>query len=91
MAKRARKRGAATTWWTVGALVAVAVLLAWWLSARRAEAPGLPASIPGARALSESPDEHEAAHDGAHDEITDDEKQGLEKVLREHNGAAPGK
>jgi len=75
----------------VGALVAVAVLLAWWLSARRAEAPGLPASIPGARALSVPPDEHEAAHGGAHDEITDDEKQGLEKVLREHGGAAADK
>lgn len=91
MAKRARKGGKSTAWWTVGALVALAVLLAWWLSARRAEAPGLPASIPGARALSQPPDEHEAPHDGTHDEITDDEKQGLEKVLREHNGAAPGK
>lgn len=87
MAKRARKRGAATTWWTVGVLVALALLLVWWLSARRAEAPGLPASIPGARALSELPEEH----GGAHDEITDDEKQGLEKVLRDHGAPSPGK
>ena len=85
MAKRARK-GGTTTWWMVGGLVALALLLAWWMSARRAEAPGLPSGMPGARALSESPGQH----DGPHDDITDEEKQGLEKVLREH-GAAPGK
>jgi hypothetical protein len=76
----------------VGGLVLAALALAWWLSARRAEAPGLPSGMPGARALSESPDHAGAAddHAGAHDEITDDEKQSLEKVLRE-KGAGAGK
>lgn len=85
MAKRARK-SSGTAWWTVAAIVAAAVLLVWWLSARRAEAPGLPASIPGARALSALPD----ARDHDHDEITDDEKHGLESILRERGAATPG-
>jgi hypothetical protein len=91
MAKRARKGRGAATWWTVGGLVAAALFLAWWLSARRAEAPGLPSGMPGARALSESPEHAGAAdeHAGAHDEITDEEKRDLEKVLRE-KGAGGG-
>jgi hypothetical protein len=81
MAKRARKNG--TMWWTIAAVVAFVVLTAWWLSARRAEAPGLPASQPGARALSESHDAPQAGHG----EITDDEKQDLDRIIRE-GGAA---
>jgi len=85
MAKRARKSKVGT-WRMVAAIVAAAALLVWWLSARRAEAPGLPASQPGARALSEAPGPHE---DGP-GEITDEEKQGLERILRERGAATPG-
>jgi hypothetical protein len=88
MARRARK-GSAQTAWAVAAIVAAALLLVWWLSARRAEAPGLPASQPGARALSEVPGPL-GAHEGGHGEITDDEKQDLERILRERGGATPG-
>lgn len=89
MTKRARTRGGAT-WWAIGMAILAAGLLAWWLSARRAEAPGLPASQPGARALSEHPgDGHEAAHEPGHDEITGEEKADLERIIRERgNGAA---
>jgi hypothetical protein len=61
-------------------------LLLWWLSARRAEAPGLPASQPGARALSVPPD----APEHAHDEITGDEKADLERIIRERGAKTPG-
>ncbi len=87
MAKRARNRGSGA-WWTVAAIVALAVLLVWWLSARRAEAPGLPASQPGARALSEAPGAE--THDEGHGEITDDEKGDLERILRERGATTPG-
>ena len=86
MAKRARKGGTGT-WWAIAMIVAAAALLLWWLSARRAEAPGLPASIPGARALSKAPD----AHDGEHDEITGDEKEDLQRIIQERSGATPGR
>jgi hypothetical protein len=87
MAKRPRKR-AGVTWWAVGFTVVAAALLVWWLSARRAEAPGLPASQPGARALSQDPpDGHEPASD--HDEITGDEKADLQRIIRERGGATP--
>ena len=85
----AAKRGTSRSgisWWTVGLVLVAAGLLAWWLSARRAEAPGLPASQPGARALSEHPGDGRdpaAEHDHDHDEITGDEKQDLERILRE--------
>lgn len=88
MTRRARKRGGAT-WWAIAAAVLAAGFLAWWMSARRAEAPGLPASQPGARALSEvpgaPPDEH------AHDEITGEEKAALERLIRERGAASPGR
>jgi hypothetical protein len=73
----------------VAAIVVTAVLLAWWLSARRAEAPGLPSGMPGARALSEAPGPP-GAHDDGHGEITDDEKHDLERILRERGAATPG-
>ena len=78
MAKRRRNNGTGM-WWTIAAVVAFFVLLAWSLSARRAETPGLPASQPGARALSESHDAPEAGHG----EITDDEKKDLDQIIRE--------
>jgi hypothetical protein len=86
MAKRARKSGMGT-WWAVAALVVAAGLLVWWLSARRAEAPGLPASQPGARALSEAPDS--PGH--AHDEIMGDEKADLDRIIQERGAPTPGK
>jgi hypothetical protein len=85
MAKRTRKSGSGT-WWAVAALVVATGLLVWWLSARRAEAPGLPASQPGARALSEPPDT--ADHD--HDEITGEEKADLDRIIRNRGAASPG-
>lgn len=87
MAKRARKGGAGT-WWAVAALVVGVAVLVWWLSARRAEAPGLPASQPGARALSEAPDAHE--HDD-HEDATGEDKAALERIIRERGAASPGK
>ena len=88
MAKRARKRRV-STWWAVAALVAGIAALLWWLSARRAEAPGLPASQPGARALSNPP----AAHvDGdEHEDVTGDEKAALERIIREGGAPSPGR
>lgn len=84
MAKRRRKSGA-TTWAAALALVAGVALLVWWLGARRAEAPGLPASQPGARALAEPPDAHR------HDEVTREEKAALERIIRERGAATPGR
>lgn len=74
------------TWWAVAALVVGVVALAWWLGARRAEAPGLPASQPGARALSESPAGQAADtdhDDHAHGEVTGEEKAALDRIIRE--------
>lgn len=85
MSKRTRK-GGMSTWWTVAVLVAAVGLLVWWLSARRAEAPGLPASQPGARALSQEPPAGQAP---GHDEITNDEKADLERIIRERGAASP--
>lgn len=79
MAKKRTRNGGVGTWWAVAALVATGVVLLWWLSARRAEAPGLPASQPGARALSAPPD----AHDDEHGDVTADEKAALERIIRE--------
>lgn len=89
MARRARK-GGGRTWWAVAALVVGALALVWWLSARRAEAPGLPASQPGARALSESPESRPPGasdHGHDHEDVTGDEKAALERIIRE--GGAP--
>lgn len=93
MAKRARKGGVGT-WWAVAALVVGVVVLAWWLSARRAEAPGLPASQPGARALSESPDAQadRADHDGhGHGEVSAEERAALDRIIREGGAPKPDK
>jgi hypothetical protein len=88
MAGHAKKSGAKSqTWWAVAALVVVAGLLVWWLSARRAEAPGLPALEPGARALSESP----PGTDHAGDEITGDEKADLDRIIQERGAPSPRK
>jgi hypothetical protein len=86
MAKRARKRSPGP-WWAIAALIVAAGLLVWWLSARRAEAPGLPASQPGARALSEVPE----AGDHDHDEISGEEKADLERIIRDRGAASPGR
>jgi hypothetical protein len=82
MAKRARKSQTSNAW-MIALTVLAALFLVWWLSARRAETPGLPASQPGARALSAPPDSPEHAHD----EITGEEKADLERII--HNGGAP--
>ncbi len=76
----------------IAAIVAAVGLLLWLLSARRAETPGLPASQPGARALSAEP----GAPEHAQDEITGDEKADLERIIRERgpgagNGGADAK
>jgi hypothetical protein len=97
MATRARKggrKGGMATWWAVAALVVGTLALVWWLSARRAEAPGLPASQPGARALSESPqanapDTH--GHGDDHEDVTGDEKAALERIIREGGAPKPDK
>ncbi len=59
-------------------LLIVGVAALWWyLSARRAEAPSPPPTVPGARALREAPSE----------DIRQPDKQELERVLRERGGA----
>jgi len=63
----------------VVALVVVAFAL-WWFSTRRAEAPSPPMTAPGARVLGAPP-----ARGGS--EITDPEKEELQRVLRERSGA----
>ncbi|MCC6766008.1 MAG: hypothetical protein IT293_15230 [Deltaproteobacteria bacterium] len=90
MTRRRRKRGGAT-WWTIVLAIAAAGMLAWWFSARRAETPGLPASQPGARALSEAPGGPRAGQpdEHGHDEITGDEKAELERLIRERGAASP--
>jgi len=90
MAGRAKKSGVKNgmgTWWAVAALVLAVGLLVWWLSARRAEAPGLPALEPGARALSEAP----PGTDHAGDEIMGDEKADLERIIQERGAPTPRK
>ncbi len=74
-ARRRRQRGA--QWVTVVALAAIAAFTLWWLSARRAEAPAPPASVPGARVIGEPPHE---------EEIAPGEKEELERILRERGG-----
>jgi len=86
MATRRRTTGNGT-WWMLAGLIAGAGLLLWLVSARRAETPGLPASQPGARALSAAPD----APEHAHDEITGDEKADLERIIRERGTKTPDK
>ncbi|MCC6849090.1 MAG: hypothetical protein IT294_11375 [Deltaproteobacteria bacterium] len=88
MTSRTRKRRE-TVWWTVTAAVLAAGLLAWWFAVRRAETPGLPASQPGARALSEAPGG--PREESGHDEVTGEEKAALERVLRERGAASPGR
>ena len=85
MARRTRK-SEMSTWWAIAALVAATGFLVWWLSARRAETPGLPASQPGARALSQEPPSGNAP---GHDEITNDEKADLQRIIRERGAASP--
>jgi hypothetical protein len=86
MATRRAKHGRAG-WWPIALLIVAAALVVWWFRANRAEAPGLPASQPGARSLSEAPPD---AHDHDHGEITPDEKADLERILRERGAATPG-
>jgi hypothetical protein len=86
MARRAPKRRSAN-WWAIAVVVVLAALAVLWFRARRAEAPGLPASLPGARALSESPPD---GHDHGHGEITAEEKADLERIIRERGAASPG-
>jgi len=86
MAKRARKSQTANAW-MIALTVLLALFLVWWLSARRAETPGLPASQPGARALSAEPGSAEHAHD----EITGEEKADLERIIQERGAPTPGK
>ena len=66
------------------AVLVVAALALWWLSARRAEAPSPPTSVPGGRVLGAPPA-------GAADEMTDPERDELQRVLREHGGAGKRK
>ena len=63
----------------MAAIVAAAFLLLWWLRAERVEAPAPPAIESAAPSFSEP------QGDDAHNEITDDEKQDLERILRERS------
>lgn len=65
-------------------VLVVAALVLWWLSTRRAEAPSPPASVPGGRVLGAPP-----ARGG--EEITAPEKEELQRILRERQGAGERK
>jgi hypothetical protein len=77
MARKRRSDGSG--WLIAGALVLAAVVAWWWFGARRAEAPSPPGTVPGSRVIGEPP-----AH---HEDISNRDKQELERVLRER---APG-
>ena len=52
MARRGARQGS----WLFGAMMIAGVLaLLWWISARRAETPAPPNTVPGARMLKEAP------------------------------------
>jgi len=90
MARRTAPQGS----WLVAALMIAGVLaLLWWISARRAETPAPPSTVPGARMLKEAPPAGGDPGAGATgdpgagatgDEITPPEKRELERVLRDH-------
>ena len=85
MAKRARKRGG-TAWWTVAAIVVAALLVLWWFRAQRVETPAPPAIKSALPSIAEPPDGRD--HDQG--EITGDEKEDLQRIIRERSGASPG-
>ena len=78
MARRRAARGSGGGWTIVVALVLAAIVAWWWFGARRAEAPSPPATVPGSRVIAEPPQ---------HEDLTTQDKQALERVLRER---APG-
>ena len=88
MARR-RRTGGGSVWWVVGIALLVVALLWWWSSVRRAEAPSPPASIPGARSLANPPDgaPPATAGDPEGEDITHEEKDALQRILRERGGA----
>ena len=85
MAKRARKRRG-RTWWTTAAIVVAALLVLWWFRAQRVETPAPPAIKSALPSIAEPPD----ARDHDHGEITGDEKEDLQRIIRERRGATPG-
>ncbi len=87
MAQRAAGRGSGG-WWVVAMLIAGALAVGWWMSARRAEAPSPPSSVAGARVLNEAPGTAAGSPPAAGEEITPPEKQELERVLRERGSSA---
>ena len=84
MARRSARQGS----WLVAALMIAGILaLLWWISARRAETPAPPSSVPGARVLKEAPPASgDAGAAGGNEEITAPEKRELDRVLRERGG-----
>ncbi len=86
MARRGARQG---SWIFAAMMIAGVLALLWWISARRAETPAPPSSVPGARILKEAPPETSDSHAAGGEEITPPEKQELERVLRER-GTAPG-
>jgi hypothetical protein len=91
MARRRARRGTAGAWIGTALIVLAAGALGWWwFSTRRAEAPAPPATIPGARALRNPPEVGAITRpEGAGEDISGDDKQALDRVLRERGGAGP--
>ncbi len=85
MARRGARQG---SWLFAAMMIAGVLVLLWWVSARRAETPAPPSSIPGARVLKEAPPQTGDSHAAGGEEITPPEKAELDRVLREHGGAA---
>ena len=85
MAKRARTRGG-RTWWIAAAIVVAALLVLWWFRAQRVETPAPPAIKSALPSIAEPPD----ARDHDQGEITGDEKEDLQRIIRERGAASPG-
>jgi hypothetical protein len=87
MARRGTRQG---SWLFAAMMIAGVLALLWWISARRAETPAPPSSVPGARILKEAPPQTGDSRADGGDEITPPEKRELERVLRER-GTATGR
>jgi hypothetical protein len=89
MARRTAARGSGS-WLFAAMMIAGVLVLLWWISARRAETPAPPSTVPGARILKEAPPEAGDSRAAGSEEITPPEKRELERVLRER-GTATGR
>ncbi len=89
MSARRRRAGRGTRWWLLAAVLLGVAFVWWWSRVRRAETPSPPASMPGARSLANPPGGEAPPVAGADpaEDITREEKDELQRILRERGGA----